>query len=308
MSDTVGDLVQQTRSMLQGAMGDPASMLAEPYVAGSGIVRLRYPLRQVAVGSVLTCDLNTWYVMEATSDGSALVVLTGYDGGPDVDVAQAAVVRVRPIFTNWAIFREVGQEIAEMSSPTHGLFYVQEEEYHRNWLDDTYPLPEDMEDPVRLLRGRYRIPGTHAWGTIQNTIYQPEQRMTRIMSSVADANTVQFSYAMRFHLPVSLSDSLVSLGITANLKNIPSLGAASSLALSSEGRRVQPVSQGDPRRAEETAPGSNVGVSRQWEKQKKDMIEAEYTRLVREYGWAIAIPEPRPHFRVGGGYAGGGYW
>jgi hypothetical protein len=304
----VGDLVQQTRSMLQGAMGDPASLLNEPYVAGSGLVKLRYPIRQVAVGSVLTCDLNTWYVLEATADGSSLVVLPGYDGGPDVDVAQGAVCRVRPIFTNWAIFREVSQEIQEMSSTAHGLFHVEEIAYNRNWTDDTYPLPVDMEEPVRLLRGRYRIPGTKAWGQIQNVVYQPEQRMARIFSSVADANTLELAYAMKFTAPTAMSDTLVSLGITGNLANVPSLGAASALALSTEGRRLQPVTQGDPRRAEEVPAGGNVGISRSWEKQKEDMIQAEYARLLREYGWAMPIPEPRPHFRVGGGYVGGGYW
>ena len=305
----VAALVDQARSMLLGGFADEASLVGTPYVAGSGLLNLRYPKKQVIVGSLLSVGLNTFYVLEASSDGSNLVVLEGYDGGPSEDAPSNTVVRVRPVYTTWAIFREIAQEIAELSSPQHSLFKPLAITYTRNWTDDTYPWPEtETTPPIRLVRGRYQIPGTQAWGNIQSAEWMREQNMTRVRSSVSDANVIELTYAMPFTVPSSLTDTLETIGLSGNLVNVPSLGAASSLALSGEGRRQQPFAQGDPRRPQEVSPGANIGVSRAWEKQKQDMIAAEHARLVREFPWAMAMPEPKPHWRIGGGYAGGGYW
>lgn len=314
MTDTLADLVQQTRSMLQGTLADEASLLAEDYIPGSGQIVLKYPKRNVIVGSILSCGLNTFYVLEASSNAQNLVVLPGYDGGPDQPVSKNEVVRLRPIYSNWAIYRELSQEIQEMSSPQHGLWYPQAWEYTRNWTDDTYPWPVttpiQVPAPLRLVRGRFQIPGTQAWGTIQNAEWMPEMGMTRVRSSVSDANVIELTYAMEFVMPPvpDLTLDLDSIGLTGNLRNIPALGASAALALAGEGRRMQPFAQGDPRRAEEVTAGMNVGVSRMWESQKRDMIAAELARLTREFGWAMAMPEPRPHWRIGGGYPGGGVW
>ena len=311
MTATLNDLVEQTRSMLQGSLADEASVLAEPFIAGSGQVALKYPKKNIIVGSVVTCGINTWYVLEASSDGSGLIVSEGYDGGPVEDMPANSIVRVRPIFTNWSIFREVGQEIAEMSSPQHGLWWPYTLSYTRNWTDDTYPFPvSQIITPLRLVRGRYQIPGTQAWGNIQNIEWMREQSMARIRSSVSDANTIELTYAMPFVAPTTptMSTPLLDMGITGNLVNIPSLGAAASLSLTLEGRRQQPFAQGDPRRATEVGYGANIGVSRMWQQQKQDMIAAELARLTREYGWSMPMPEPRPHYRIGGGYPGGGIW
>jgi hypothetical protein len=311
MTATVADLVEQTRSMLQGALADEASVLAEPFVAGSGQVRLKYPKKNVITGSVVTCGINTWYVLEATSDGSGLIVMEGYDGGPAANVPANTIVRVRPIYTNWSVFREVAQEIGEMSSPMHGLWWPFTLPYTRNWTDDTYPFRVDQTiQPIRLVRGRYQIPGTQAWGNIQSVEWMKEQGMARVRSSVSDANTIELTYAMPFTSPnpLSMTTPLADLGLTGNLVNIPSLGAAASLSLATEGRRQQPFAQGDPRRATEVGYGANIGVSRMWLQQKEDMIGAELARLTREYGWSIPMPEPHPHYRIGGGWPGGGIW
>lgn len=53
MTATLNDLVEQTRSMLQGSLADDSSTLAEPFVPGSGQVTLRYPKKNVVVGSVV---------------------------------------------------------------------------------------------------------------------------------------------------------------------------------------------------------------------------------------------------------------
>ena len=312
MTATLTDLVEQTRSMLQGSLADEASVLAEPFIAGSGQVALKYPKKNIIVGSVVTCGINTWYVLEATSDGSGLIVLEGYDGGPSADVPAGTIVRVRPIFTNWSVYREIHQEIAEMSSPKHGLWWPFTVTYTRNWTDDTYPFEPNTlgVTPLRLVRGRYQIPGTQAWGNVQSAEWMPEQSMTRVRSSVSDANTIELTYAMAFLMPptLDLSTPLDAMGLTGNLANIPSLGAASALSLASEGRRQQPFAQGDPRRATEVGYGANIGISRMWQQQKEDMISSELARLTREYGWSIPMPEPRPHYRIGGGWPGGGIW
>ena len=100
-------------------------------------------------------------------------------------------------------------------------------------------------------------------------------------------STVRITYAVPFSLPLDLTDTFESLGLAETMRDIPALGAASTLALDREGRRNAPYAQGDPRRPMEVQQGANIGVYRCWEDQKAGRINEEHTRLIAQYGYIL---------------------
>jgi hypothetical protein len=298
----MADLVNEVRSMLSGSMGDELTTLSEPYIAGSGLLNFQYPKRAMTAGATLSLGLNTFYVLETASGGLQAVVLPSYDGGPDEDAVLGSVVRVKPRYTNWAIFRELSQEFATLSSPTSGLYSAQWFDAPVDWAYGTYEFPEEYGDPLRLVRARAKISGTTMWHPINSAEYQPEQRVVRTTDIPDGAVTVEFTFAMRFGTPVSLTDDLEDLGLPPEASDLPTLGACAALSLAGESRRNQPFAQGDSRRAEEVPPGASTSVSREFARAYKQRVDEEAARLVATFGgYYSQVPSMHDGRAWGGG-------
>ena len=249
---------------------------------------------------MLTCGLNTWYVLEVGSDNKSVVVSPSYDGGPDLPASSGDIVRIRPRVTNWAIFREINSEILSMSSPLNGLFWTKTLGVEgTDWRNGTYdvPLVEGVPpdevpwgDPIRVATARYRMPGVDAWMLSGEAVYQADKRVVRIAVQPPSGTTSEVIMAMPFTTFADLDD-VADHGLNDFTQDIPCLGAAASLVMSFEGRRIQPMSQGDSRRAEEVSVGSGANLARQWRTAQRQAIDAEYARLLRLYGWQQAIPQ-----------------
>lgn len=284
------DAVSTVRSMLTGSLLDEVSLLAEPFdPAQSEVVRLKYPKRAVSVGSTICVGLNTLQVLNVSADGSELVVLPGADGGPLVACDVNEVVRIRPAFTTWAVVREMQQEIEALSSRDVGLWTpVVFETDTIDWVNGTYTLPP-LADPdgsyIRLLKAEYRVWGTDGWTAFTEAEYQPAGGVIRVYWNPSSAAEYRITMARTFGIPQGYDDDLTLLGIGPEVVDIPMLGAASRLALGWEGRRLQPVSQGESRRAGEVQPGTNVSLSRMFALRKQERIAEELARLTGLVGW-----------------------
>lgn len=298
---TMADLVAEVRSMLAGSMGDELTTLSEPYIAGAGLLNFQYPKRAMQAGAVLSIGLNTFYVLEVANSGAQAVVLPSYDGGPDVDAALGAIVRVKPRFTNWAIFRELRQEFSTMSSPSSGLYSAQWFASTVDWAYGVYDLPDIYGDPIRLIRSRAKISGTTEWQPINAAEWQPEQRAVKTFDVPDGASLVEFTFAMPFGTPASLEDDLSDLGVPPEAEDIPTISACVSLSLSGESRRVQPFAQGDSRRAEEVSVGSNATLSRQFARTYAERVNQEAARLLSVYGYYAQVASMRDGRSVGSG-------
>jgi hypothetical protein len=91
--------------------------------------------------------------------------------------------------------------------------------------------------------------------------------------------------ATTFGQIVDLDTDLAAIGVNNYVADIPILGAASTMALGWEGRRLQPMSQGDSRRASEIGPGTTTALSRQFAIRQKDAINGELSRLLSLFGY-----------------------
>jgi len=286
---TVDDLVTQTRNMLQGSMTDEFSVLANPYAVTDTTITLRYPRTKIQPNMVLSCGLNTWYVLDASSDGTTFTILPSTDGSPKVAITDTAtsLVRIKPRYTNWAIFQELSDAIAAVSSPANGVFGVASFEASPNYVTGYYSLPDTWTvNPIRLLRVRSKNHMTQAWQDVPSYEWIPENGAVKIFEPQPRASLLEFLFAMPFARPSALTDDLyTALGMYPEMRDIPTLGAAMMLSLGSEGRRGQLNAQGDSRRAEEVPPGGHTSMSRSFAAHRQARISEEASRLIRLYGY-----------------------
>lgn len=283
----VREAVETVRSMLTGSSIDEVSVLAEPYVAASDTsIALRYPKRNVSPGSTISVGLNTFTILSVGSDGRTLEVLPSVDGGPNVNAPEGEIVRFRPAFTTWAIVRELQSEINSMSAPETGLYWAWI--YPTTGVDrvsGTYPLPNDPL-PFRLIKAEYQIVGLSTTQVFTDCEYQANFNQIRVFSDPPDAAGYTFTLAVPFGQIVDLTTSFTDIGLgDGQLSDVPILGAASTMALGWEGRRVSPIAQGDTRRAGEVPVNSNASLARAWKARQQETIMQEQSRLASLYGY-----------------------
>lgn len=284
-STTVGDAVNEVRSMIQGSFADEVSILLDDYVAGTDTIVLKYPKRSLVAGGVLSVGLNTFYVLSITPDGTNITILPKYDGGPDNDMPAGSIVRIKPQFTNWAIFRELATDIGALTSPFSALWAPVTFESSVNQFSGMYPIPVEVGAVQKLVRVRVRRYGTGEWTAVTGGEYLPEQNAIRLYG-YPDGSVVEFTVATQYVVPTSLDDDLLTFcHIPPEAQDIPTYGAAAALALANEGRRQQPFSQGDPRKAIEVQAGANIGVSRSFAKTRQDRVRDEQARLIQVFGY-----------------------
>lgn len=301
---TVGVLVEQVRSTLMGSLTDEISILGEDYVAGSGQVVLKYAKKNIGPGGGLVCvGLNTFYVLAVNAAGDTLTVHPGADGGPEVNVTAGEVVRFKPTYTTWSIFREWCNELSSMSSPNNGLYAFGSFESSPNWQSGTYALPDAWatagEFPLRLLIARYKQRGHTSWQAISGE-WQADGNEVRIYGEQPNASSIEFVLAFPFKQPVDLTTDPADCGLNENNWDIPGLGAMETLSRGGESRRMNPSSQGDPRRAAEIPTGANIGISREWGRKQAERMQEELTRLQAQFGYQQLPVARQTHPYLGG--------
>lgn len=286
---TVGDLCSEVRSKLQGSLPDVLNVLAADYVPGSGALSLRYPTVNLTQGSVISVGLNTFYVMESDQAGQSLRVYPKADGGPDVAAAAGDLALTSPRYTTWSIFREMGNEIASLTSPMNGLYGYGTVQYNTDYTFGVYHLPTPAWDafyPLRILSSKYlRNGSSQQWQRMEGATYQPENRSIRVLGNPPVGSFVEFVLAFPFNLPTSLTQDVATLGMPAQAQGVPGLGVCATLSRSTEGRRNQIMSQGDSRRPTEVPAGANLGPARDWAQDYAAAIREEQARLVQQFGW-----------------------
>ena len=280
---TMLEMVRRLRPLLQGGQSEDLSELAQPYEAGSGVMVMRYPKKNLAEGSMLSAGLVTFHVFETNSDNVTVRGVAGTDGSPDVDLPTGTLVRIRPQHSTFAMFDAINTAIDSISQPTMGLFSVASyapTEVNRE--DGVYTLPDFPAPPIRLVSTRWRLVGTEKTEYTGNAEWIPQDGVVKVNGPLPWADQVEFLFACPFIRAATLDDvMLTDCLIDPVTENIVLLGAAASLALSNESRRVSLFAQGDSRRAEEVREGANIGVARMYSAEFQAAVDAEYTRLTR---------------------------
>lgn len=284
---TMQQVVSRTAGLLSATLGTELALLAEPYTAGDERLVFKNS-RRVAPGMTICAGLTTFITIE--SDQTNVTVVAGTDGSPVDDLPVNTPVWLRPRHTTWAIFSEIASTVDELSSSSNGLYRVVTEEHPPDIVNGTYMLGMT---PLKVLRVRYEYPGhPDQWKDAEFKFMPTALDGPMVQAWCGPAGgRVQIDYAAPFLVPDELSDTIEEMGMPPSYERLLAVGAARNLSLSSESRRAQPFSQGDPRRAEEVPSTANVVVYDRLVRDFKRLVADERARLVQRHPYRFQMEQ-----------------
>lgn len=278
------DLIADTRRIAYGSMADQLAFLAEEAPLGAAELTMMGNVDSITPGMVLSSGLNVYYVMGTLPAERKVLVYPTYDNSHSDALSVGAPIMIRPRATDWLLFNNLNDVIRGLSSSTYGLYREGSWTLPIDSTWQTYDIPVEAQDMTSLIKVQIRDWGsTDVWVDLDPNMVIMDRasnivRLTRNFSTGTDA---RFLYRAPFKTATELTDDVVvDLGLAETMIDIPPLGAAVGLLLTTESRRSQIHNQGDPRRASEVTPGMNANSARQMERSFNDRINDEYARLV----------------------------
>ena len=276
------------RQLLSGTV-ERRNKLAANLTASATSVVLSYDLDGLRAGSVFEIDSELFYVWEAVSGTKTLTVERGFNGTTAAAHTANAIVTVNPRFPRAQILEALNDELADLSSPMHGLFQVKSFDEDYNGSDMLINLPQ-ISSIIDVL-------------TVHIRHQSDEYFQVRKVKLVRDLPTDDFSsgYAIKFEQPVrqgrlrivykapftaltNESQNLVTYaGLPATCEDIVNMGVQIRMMAPREIKRNFTESQGDTRRAEEVQAGAVGNSITNLIRMRRDRIMAEAHRLTRQY-------------------------
>ena len=286
---TIANMVADARRITYGSMTEQINLLADDADAGADTLQMELDISGITPGSILSSGLNVWYVKAVSPNSNEVYVIPGYEDAPQDAASNGDIVFIKPRVTGWYLFNAINDEIRKLSSPTNGLYRV------GTWVVDvsptyqTYEVPSEALNMTGLLRVRYRWPGTpDVWSDIRTSSYRwivsESANKIQLLVNVPSGTEIEFTYKAPFVEATSLADDPVDdCGLAPTMLDIPPLGAASMLLRTTDSRRNQISAQGDPRRAAEVPPGSNLSSGSMLDREYKARVQDEYARLIQRF-------------------------
>jgi hypothetical protein len=286
---TAATVIDRTLRQLLSGTVEARNKLASTIDANATTVVASYPLEGLRTGQILEIDSELMYIWTADTGTKSLVVERGYNGTTAAAHTANALIKVNPRFPRAQVLESVNDEIADLSSPMHGLFQVKTLDIDYNGSDTMIDLVgvtsiiDILNVSVRYLTDDY-----------------PVARKIRL---VRDVPTDDFpsGFALRFDQGVfpgrlrivykaayvtastESSDINTTGGIQDTVTDIVAIGAQLRLMSPREIKRNFTESQGDSRRAEEVPSGAVGGSITNLQRLRRDRIQAEAARLMRSY-------------------------
>lgn len=276
------------RQLLSGTV-EKRNKLAANVSASATSVVFAYELDGIRGGTVFEVDSELFYVWEVNTGTKTATVERGFNGTTAAVHTSGTVAVVQPRFPRQQILEAVNDELADLSSPMHGLFQVKSFDEDYNGSDDIMNLPQ-VASMIDLI-------GVHIRITDNNYEWVRKVRIVR------DLPTDDFSsgIGIRFLQPVrqgrlrivykapftaltTESQNLVTYaGLPATCEDIVNLGVQIRMMAPRELKRNFTESQGDTRRPEEVASGAVTNSITNLLRMRRDRITAEAHRLQRLY-------------------------
>lgn len=282
----VQDLVADVRRQVYGSMTENVNLIQADAAAGVDAIQLDMGVDGIQKGMLLSSGLNVWFVKGVYANTNTVYVIPGYDNSPQDAVTAGDMVYVRPRMTDWFAFNAINRQLRSLSSPENGLYRIGTWVATTDSIYQTYEVPTAAADMTSLLRVRWRAPGTSdVWADLQNRFYRwnysTEQNIVRLLVNVPYGTQVEFTYRAPFTQATALTDDpVVDLGLAETMLDIPPLGAAVDLLMTTESRRTQVTTQGDSRRPEEVQTTSNSSIAGNLGRIYRGRIQEESARLV----------------------------
>lgn len=286
---TAAAWINETEQHLGIAGGKLDKLAAAMSDTTTGSLTVTYGNQGIEEGSVITVDLEVMYVWAFNPTTKVATVERGFAGSTAATHLVSSLVFVNPVFTKFAIFTALNQELESAASA--GLFKM-------STVELTFLSSAAMYDltSVTNIEGIYRVDArytelTDDWARIHRWTIARDQDTDDFPSGLALAvfdggqpgQPVRVQYKSRFTALTSLASTKASTNLPSSAFDIPPLGAAARLVETREVPRNDIVSQGDSRRADEVPPGAvRSAAAGLWARRNTRLAE-ERTALLRRY-------------------------
>lgn len=285
------DWINRARLYLLAGQSEERNKLSTAYTAGvSTTLSFQYPMRSIQAGTRLSCGLNTFYVWDVNNNTAT--VTGGEDGGTDISLAQGAVVRVRPRWTDYEIWTAIGEDMLELSSPTHGLFGVNDVIVPYLASVGGYDLV-GANSIIAIDSVRYDATGDTIWPTMGPTNWElirdplkvdfPSGFGLFVYYGPWNSVDLKVTYRQPFTVPTDPTADVSATLLPSTANDLPPMGAVVRLVSSREIRRNQIETQPDTRRAAEVGPGAVAASYRGVAQMRAMRIMQEAARLSAAY-------------------------
>jgi hypothetical protein len=281
-------ITRANRQLLSGTV-EQRNKLAASINASTDTVTFSYDLEGIRQGQVFEIDSELFYVWAVSVGAKSATVERGFNGTTAAAHDANALVTVNPRFPRNQMLEALNDELADLSSPTNGLFKVTSLNLDYNGSDTMIDLTgtSNIQDilsvsvryltddyiPVRKFRLMRDVP----------TDDFPTGVALRMDQAVL-AGRLRIVYKSPFAALTAESQDVTTVGgVPASCDDILALGVQIRLMSPREIKRNFTESQGDTRRADEVPQGA-VGNSMQaLLRLRRDRITAEAMRLARQY-------------------------
>lgn len=273
----IAPLVERARRMVLGSQRVQINTLTSTITPTDLSLTLALEVSNVTPGCYLDCELETMYV--TALDGAVATVLRGVDGSTAVAHTAGTVLRVNPIVSGFDIYSAMLEELADLSSPSNGLYRVSEVDLAPIANANLYDIT-GMSDVMEIIRAR-ATDTTGQW-------FRVEARLESGMATAdfLSGNAVRLDfYCRRVRLwvkrPFGALDpaNVEASGLAATALDLLPIGAAYRFFIPREGQRNLIERQGDTRRAEEVPTGAQRQALTPLAALRRVRIEAEKSRL-----------------------------
>lgn len=276
------------RQLLSGTVEQKNKLSATINATTTSVVTT-YDLDGLRPGAVFEVDNEMMYVWSSTSGSKTVTVERGFNGTTAAAHTAGALITVNPRFPRAQILEALNDELADLSSPMHGLYQVKSFDHDYNGSDEIVNLPQ-ISDIIDLL-------GVHV------RVKADQYEWVRKVRLIRDLPTDDFSsgYGLRFlngvrqgRLRVVYKAPFTALGnetqnlftyagLPTSCEDIVNLGVQIRVMAPRELKRNFTESQGDTRRPEEVASGAVSNSVTNLIRMRRDRITAEAARLARQY-------------------------
>ena len=293
---TVQNWIDETRDMLLSGYVEELLTLASPINAEDTSFTIdQADTSGIVAGVVIEIGIEAMYVQSIT--GSTPTVIRGYGSSTPASHLANALVRVSPKFPAYRILVELNNDLRDLSAPDNGIFQMKTFTTVYNAVKRGYDLTEDdvsltneavqsiyaisYTDPIIV---EAREPEIRRWGLKRDRVTTSfASGMALVLYEPAfPGKTVNVCYKSPLTL-ISVGDSKSTTGLQGTAYDLPPLGAALALMVTTPIRREFIDVQGSSRRAEEVPPGAISASMRDLRARRDLRVAAEAARLSAMY-------------------------
>jgi hypothetical protein len=287
--------IDQTRDMLLSGYVEELDLVIAPLVsdATSTTIYVQGLAGGISRGTVIEIGSEFMYVTSKTGD-TQVNVIRGYGGSTASATGHAvdSIVRVSPKFPTHRIVQSINDELADLSTPSSGLFQMLTTSFTYNGGVDGYNLDTGSNVVNSVYSVTYADVGSEAsepevmsWRLKRNrdTSSFSSGLALILYTSAWPGQKVTVSYKSPLTPIADGATARSTTGLQSTAYDLPPLGAALALMTTAPIRREFLDAEGTSRMAEEVPPGAISASMRDLRFRRDQRVQAEAARLASMY-------------------------